>query len=261
MRDVEGMSKCWEKDVFPMIVIQKVVGNLSSDFTILRSNGHRLRFSWKSCQFSHLSREVNWKLTTIGELLFMPLTWSWSWLELWVWIHWQTQSLVGHKQANISQVSEIFCVMRKTKVPTLFFREWSHLRSFASGSRGVPSNVWVLKSPWAWGKFGQTEDTWSSSNPPFCEGSKVSSVFLVFKSCQRPGLLYFFSTVSNLLNLEQGCQYQMTNESVIRNDQQTYEQQFSFSCFLSLHLPLHIFSPPCPGPHSILHLSLLYPFS
>ena len=42
VRDVEHMSKHWEKDAFPMIVIQKVVGNLFSDFSILRSNGHRL---------------------------------------------------------------------------------------------------------------------------------------------------------------------------------------------------------------------------
>lgn len=140
-RDVEGMSKHWEKDVFPMIVIQKIVSDSSSDLTILRSNSRRLGFSWTSCQFSHLKREVNWKLKTIRELLFMPLTWSWLqvWPGLWVRIlsRRQSRSLIG-QWANIFQVSEIFHGIRKPKVPTLFFCEWSRLRPFASGSRSVP---------------------------------------------------------------------------------------------------------------------------
>ena len=57
------------------------------------------------------------------------------------------------------------------------------------------------------GKFGWTEDAWSSSNPPLWKGSKFSSVFLGFKSCQTPALMYFLGVVSrvgDLLNLEQG---------------------------------------------------------
>ena len=136
-----GMGKCWEKGVFPTIVIQKVVNDeSSSDLTILRSSGCRLRFSWMSRWFSHLRKEVSWILKTIREELFIPLTWSWFWLGLEVRIHRQTQSLVGHNKL-ISQVSEIYYAKRKTKVPTLFFCKWSHLRSFTSGSGRVPWNA------------------------------------------------------------------------------------------------------------------------